>query len=173
MTGLYALAGFVDDGAAPPSQVMGLPVLGPSADLARYRGLADAAIVAVGNNRAREALHGLLRAAGFPLATVTHPGALVSPSAILGPGCAVMAGAIVGTEARLGEGAIINCGAVADHHCLVEDFGHLGVNASMAGGSVLGRGGWLQAGAALGYGVRLPAGTVIAPGEGISALLSG
>jgi sugar O-acyltransferase (sialic acid O-acetyltransferase NeuD family) len=165
MTGLYELAGFADDGIALPARVMGMPVLGPSTDLARYRDLADAAIVAIGNNRAREAVHALLHSAGFTLATVIHPGSLVSPSAALGPGCAIMAGAIVGTEATLGEGVIVNCGAVADHHCRVEDFGHLGVNASMAGGSILGRGAWMQAGSTMGYGVRLAAGTVLAPGE--------
>lgn len=165
MSGRFELAGFVDDGVAPPAQVMGLPVVGPSTALAHYRDLADLAIVAVGNNKARENLHALLRSAGFTLATVIHPGAMVSPSAVLGAGCAIMAGAIVGTEATLGEGAIVNCGAVADHHCRVEDFGHLGVNASMAGGSVLGRGAWMQAGSAMGYHASLPPGTVLGPGE--------
>ena len=78
---------------------------------------------------------------------------------------AVMAGAIVGTEALLGEGVIVNCGATVDHHCTVEDFGHLGVNACMAGGSTLGRGEWLQAGSALGYGVKVPPAAVLKPGE--------
>ncbi len=167
MAGLYELAGFADDGIAAPAQVMGLPVLGPCTDLARYRDLADVAIVAVGNNRARESLHTLLRSARFTLASVIHPGALVSPCAVLGPGCAIMAGAIVGTEATLGEGAIVNCGAVADHHCRIEDFGHLGVNASMAGGSVLGRGAWMQAGSAMGYHASLQPGAVLAPGEAV------
>ena len=76
-----------------------------------------------------------------------------------------MAGAIVATEARLGVSSIVNCGAVVDHHATVEDFGHLGVNASMAGGTVLGRGAWMQAGAALGYGVRVAEGEVLLPGE--------
>lgn len=38
---------------------------------------------------------------------------------------AVLAGAIVGTEAQLGAGVVVNCGAVVDHQCRVEDFGHL------------------------------------------------
>ena len=80
-------------------------------------------------------------------------------------GHAVMAGAVVGTEARLGQGVIVNCGATVDHHCTVEDFGHLGVNACMAGGAVLGRGAWMQAGAALGYGVHVRADSVLVPGE--------
>jgi UDP-3-O-[3-hydroxymyristoyl] glucosamine N-acyltransferase len=77
-----------------------------------------------------------------------------------------MAGAIVGTEARLGMGSIVNCGAVVDHHATVEDFGHLGVSASMAGGTVLVRGAWMQAGSALGYGVEVAAGEVLLPGTG-------
>ena len=78
-----------------------------------------------------------------------------------------MAGAIVGTETRLGLGVIINCGAVIDHHAHIEDFGHLGVNASMAGGTVLGFGAWMQAGSSLGYGVKILPGAVISPGEGV------
>ena len=84
----------------------------------------------------------------------------------MGHGTAIMAGAIVGTEARLGGGAIVNCGAVVDHHATVEDFGHLGVNASMAGGMVLGRCAWLQAGSALGYGVKFAPGETVRPCEG-------
>ena len=33
--------------------------------------------------------------------------------------------AIVWAEAQLGAGVIVNCAAVVDHHCQVEDFGHL------------------------------------------------
>lgn len=96
-------------------------------------------MVAIGNKTVREKLLQQLTAAGFEWATVVHPRAIVSPSAVLGAGAAVMAGAIVGTDARLGVGSILNCGAVVDHRATVEDFGHLGVNTCMAGGTVLGR----------------------------------
>ena len=80
-----------------------------------------------------------------------------------------MAGAVVGTEAQLGEGVIVNCGATVDHHCRVDAFGHLGVNACMAGESVLGHRAWMQAGSALGYGVHVEDEAVLAPGEARSA----
>lgn len=163
LTGQDELVGFVDDGA--DAKVWAYPVLGRTSTLHALRADADAVVVAIGNNAVRERLHASARDAGFELRTVIHPAAFVSPAASLGPGCAVMAGAVVGTEAQLGEGVIVNCGATVDHHCRVDAFAHLGVNACMAGESVLGHGAWMQAGSALGSGVQVADGAVLAPGE--------
>ena len=165
--GFYEVAGFVDDAVPGLAQVRGYPVLGTTQDVSAYRTQADVAIVAVGNNALREALCHRLISAGFELATVVHPRAIVSPSAAIGCGSAIMAGVVVGTEARLGCGVIVNCGAVVDHDAQVNDYGHLGVNACMSGGSTLGRSVWMQAGSAVGYGVKvadkvvLPAGAAL------------
>jgi sugar O-acyltransferase (sialic acid O-acetyltransferase NeuD family) len=165
--GEFVVAGFLDDAFPELDRVWEFPVLGKVADLTRGRDAADHAFVAIGNNALRRRVTTELRDAGFVLATVIHPRAIVSPTASIGAGSAVMAGAVVGTEAVLGEGAIVNCAAVVDHHCRVGDFAHLGVNAAMAGGSVLGAGAWMQAGSALGYGVEIDAGRVLAPGEAV------
>lgn len=167
--GQYSLVCFADDAVSGAYRVSGWPVLGTTADLASYRDRAEVAVVAIGNNSLREDLHNRLLAADFQLVTILHPRAVVSPKAVIGAGSAIMAGAIVGTEAELGVGTIVNCGAVVDHHCRVEDFGHLGVNAAMAGGSVLGRGAWMQAGSVLGYGVKVAAKVVLEPGQALSA----
>lgn len=164
LSGQYDLAGFVDDGLAIGSAIWQTSVLGTTADLSAYSGLCDKVIVAIGNNDLRESLVLRFLEHGIELANIIHPRALISPSAVLGQGCAIMAGAIVGTEAKLGMGVIANCASVIDHHAQVHDFGHLGVNACMAGGSVLGRKAWMQAGSALGYGVQVPAMTVLVPG---------
>jgi len=168
MSNDFELIGFLDDAAFNSGGgVWGGPVLGPATGFADYVALASQAVVAIGNNTLRQKLCGQLHAAGIGLASVIHPRAIVSPRAQLGEGVTVMAGAIVGTEAVLGQGVIVNCGAVVDHHAQVHDFGHLGVNACMAGGSVLGSLAWMQAGSAIGYGVELAAGTVLKPGEAI------
>lgn len=168
LSGQFEVVGFLDDSLSSGAIVQNVPVLGNVTSMANHRGIFDQVIVAIGNNTVRERLLQQLTLAGFELATVVHPKAIVSPSAVLGAGSAVMAGAIVGTEAHLGLGIIVNCGAVVDHHATVEDVGHLGVNSSMAGGAVLGHAAWLQAGAALGYGVHVSANTVIPPGCGLS-----
>lgn len=166
MADQFRLVGFADDGAfARGEAVWDLPVLGPATEFENYASHATHAVLAIGNNVLRQKLFAQLQAAGFALASVIHPKAMVSPRAQLCAGVAVMAGAIVGTEATLGQGAIVNCGAVVDHHAHVHEFGHLGVNACMAGGSVLGALAWMQAGSAIGYGVQVAAGTVLKPGE--------
>jgi UDP-3-O-[3-hydroxymyristoyl] glucosamine N-acyltransferase len=64
--------------------------------------------VAVGNNAVRDVLMQELVNAGFDIATVIHPWAFVSPSAVVGSGSVVIAGAILGTEVPLGLGSIVN-----------------------------------------------------------------
>ena len=140
LSGQFEVVGLLDDLLPACDRVMGVTVLGPVVSMVHHRADAEQAIVATGNNTLREKLLQQLAAAGFKWATVVHPRAIVSPSTVLGAGSAVMAGAIEGTEASLGVSSIVNCGAVLDHHATIEDFGHLGVNASMAEGTVLGRG---------------------------------
>lgn len=166
--GACIVAGFLDDAFPELQRVWEIRVLGKAVDFAQWVGIADLAFVAIGNNALRQRVSLGLQMAGFSLATVVHPRAIVSPTATIGRGSAVMAGAIVGAEACLGEGVIVNCAAVVDHHCRVGDYGHLGVNAAMAGGAVLGTQAWMQIGSALGYGVKIGDERVLMPGEIVS-----
>ena len=137
LSGQFEVVGFLDDVLPAGKSVLNAAVLGPMASMGHQRVAADQAIVAIGNNAVRENLMQQLAAAGFVHATVKHPRSIVSPSAVLSEGSAVMAGAIEGTESRLDVGSILNCGAVVDHHAIIEDFAHLGAKARMAGGTVL------------------------------------
>lgn len=167
LSGTHQVVAFLDDQQSPGTDIMGVPVWGSSPLLNELpaRGV-QAAHVAIGNNRARQALSERVRAAGLTLITLVHPRAFVSPTAVLGPGSAVMALAAIGTEAVLGDGAIANVGAVVDHHAQVGAYGHLGTNTTMAGGTCIGARAWLQAGSAVGYGVRLSDDEILGPGEG-------
>lgn len=164
LSGRYRLVGFIDDSRHPGTAVLGIPILGNIADLKIHLCHADKVIVAIGNNSVRETLMGQLADEKVIFATIVHPTAIISPRASILHGCTIMAGAVIGTEAKLGVGVIVNCAAVVDHHAQVLDYGHLGVNACMAGGSILGKGAWIQAGCSIGYGVRIDDGIVLPPG---------
>jgi UDP-3-O-[3-hydroxymyristoyl] glucosamine N-acyltransferase len=153
LSGEFEVVGFLEGALSAGKSLLNVAVPGPMVNMDHHRAASDQVIVPIDNNTVRERLMQQLAHPGFVHATVVHPNTEVSPIVVFGAGSAVMAGAIVGTEARLGVSSIVNCSAVVDHHATVEDFGHLGVNASMAVGTVLGRGAWMQAGAALGYGV--------------------
>lgn len=165
--GCDTVAGFVDDAGVTLQRIHDWPIFGTLADILQCRQYADAIVVAIGNNVVRARAHSAVRAAGFPLATVIHPEAVVSPRARLGEGTVVMACAVVGTDARLGEGVIVNCGAIVDHDCRVGDFAHLSVRAAMSGGTSLGRLAWMQAGSVLAYGVDVPDEEVVTPGKAV------
>lgn len=163
----FEVVGFLDDRLLVGTTVFNAVVLGSIASMSQHLAAIDQAIVALGNNTLREKIFQQLTEAGFKFASVVHPRSIVSPSASLGAGSVVMAGAIVGTEASLGIGTIVNCGAVVNHQAKVEAYGHLGVNASMAGGTVLGRNAWMQAGTAIGFGVCVSPGSILQPGVSV------
>jgi sugar O-acyltransferase (sialic acid O-acetyltransferase NeuD family) len=165
LIGDYEVVGFLDDSSAIGESFFGIPVIGPIDSILEHRSIFDQVILAIGNNKVREMRMLEMLAMGLHFATIVHPYGYVSPSAILGFGAVVMARGVVGTEAYLGVGAIVNSGAVVDHHAIVEEYAHLGVNASMAGGTFLGRGSWMQAGAVLGYGAKVEPWKVIPPRE--------
>lgn len=161
----FKIVGFLDDNQALNTKIWDFEVLGPTDQLHCYQSSVDYVIVALGNNALRQRLTTNALNCGFKLATVIHPTAIVSPTALISAGSTIMAGAIIGTEAQLGYGAIVNCGAAVDHHAKVCDYSHLGVNACMAGGTILGTLAWMQAGSAIGYGVNVPAATVLLPDQ--------
>lgn len=167
--GKFRISGFLDDIYPGTTRVWDFPILGKMTQFGHWCEVADFAVVAIGNNALRQRIFGELTVAGFKLATVIHPRAVVSPTATIGDGSVIMAGAIIGAEACLGKGVVVNCAAVVDHHCRVDDFGHLGVTAAMSGGSVLGASAWMQAGAILGYAVEIEAGRVLMSGESIKS----
>lgn len=135
----FELAGCVSsDGAG----VVGLPcpVLGTDADLAAIAAREGAThlFVAVGDNRAREAIIARCRATGLPLATAISRFAMVSPAAIVGEGVLVAAGAVLNPSAVVGDGVIVNTRASIDHDCIVGACAHIAVGVSLAGGVKVG-----------------------------------
>lgn len=106
-------------------------------------------IIAIGNNSLRLAKHHQMLAAGFIVATVIHPQAVVSPTVLVGVGTVVMAGAVLNSDAVVGAACIINSNAVVEHDCKLSDAVHVSPGANLAGGVVVGESSWIGIGAAV------------------------
>jgi len=120
--------------------------------------------VAIGDNVTRCRLMKSLRAIGGLPFQVLHPSSRVSRFATIGSGSFVAAGAVLAPASIVGDGVIINHGAVVDHDCHVGDFAHIAPNATLAGGSKVGRNVLVGAGARVMVGVAVAEDAVIGAG---------
>jgi sugar O-acyltransferase (sialic acid O-acetyltransferase NeuD family) len=157
------VVGYVDDrDALLGVRFAGVPVLGP---VARFAGLdCDAAVVAIGDNRARAALTCTIEAAGRQLAVARHPSAIVAPGVAIGPGSMICAGVIVGTGTRIGRGVILNTACTVDHHSTVGDFVHIAPGVHMGGEVTVGDLAFIGIGAAILPRVCIGAGSIVGAG---------
>ena len=149
---------------------LGVPVLDGDHHLARLRGEGQTrAFVALGSNRLRARLGQQLRELGYELVNAISPRAVVSPSASLGTGIAIMAGAVINADARIGDLAIINTGATVDHDCDIGVAAHLAPQCALAGNVTIGAGAFLGVGCKAIPGVDVGAGATVGAGSVIIA----
>jgi sugar O-acyltransferase (sialic acid O-acetyltransferase NeuD family) len=131
----YNPIGFID--AAPAlagTRVGGLPVFGPINQLPKLKQQKTlAAIIAIGDNRARQACADKVTQAGLELINAIHPSAVVSAGATLGRNIVIAAGSVICTEAKLADGVIVNTGAIVEHECTIGPAAHICPGAKLAG----------------------------------------
>lgn len=87
----------------------------------------------VGNNLLRQRIYARLKECKIPIATLIHPSAVVSDSAMISEGCVVMPLSAINADAVIGNGTIVNTGAVIEHDCRIGVFCHISPNVSLAG----------------------------------------
>ncbi len=146
--------------------VCGVPVLGDERtvlpELARQG--VDAVFVALGDNRLRQKVVASVSEMGFNMISAIGRSAVISPSATIGAGCAIMEGAIVNADSRIGNFAIINTNASVDHDCVVGDFAHVAPGSVLAGGVQVGQAVFLGAGTRVIPGLTIMEGCVVGAG---------
>ena len=166
----WSIIGAVDDSPLA-EEVLGIPVVGLSADLQRLRreGIEHAAlgIGSVQNHPQRRKLYEKLIAAGFDLPNLLHHRALIEPSVQMGHGNQIFAGAIVGSAVRLGDNTIINSGVVVSHDCEIGSHSHLAPGCILAGGVRVGENTLVGMGVTIYLGVSIGSNVVIANGTHI------
>ncbi|PXA96510.1 hypothetical protein DMC18_01255 [Caulobacter sp. D5] len=162
--GRFDLVGCTDSHSTAPD-VLGVPMLGDDSMLPGL--LANGtrhAFVALGANALRLRLGRALLAQGFEMPSLIHPSAIISPSARIGRGVAVMAGAVINASAEIGDFCIVNTLASIDHDCVLEDGVHVAPRTALAGCVHLEEAVFLGAGAVAIPGIRVGTRTVIGAG---------
>jgi UDP-perosamine 4-acetyltransferase len=134
-------------GADSPDTCAGVPVVRGDEHLHTLaaRGYTRA-FVAIGANAVRRQVGQDARDAGFTLIRAISPQAVISPSARIGEGVAVMAGAVLNAEAVVEDFAILNTGATVDHDCRIGAAAHVGPQCALAGQVQVGEGSFLGIG---------------------------
>lgn len=162
--GDYEIVGLTD--ADPtPRRVGGIQVIGGDELLPRLRGDGVVhAFVALGHNALRQRVARKVMDLGFELVNAISPTAVISPSARLGRGVAVMAGAVINADAVIGDCAIVNSGAIVDHDALLGDAVHVGPGCALAGGVTLGQRTFLGVGVSVVPGVVIGADAIVGAG---------
>ena len=162
--GGYEVLGFLDD--APTKQGLqqaGVALLGGMKWLEEITH-PPAAVVAIGNNDARMAVAGRLRARGVELINAVHPSAVVASNVTMGTGNVIGPGAILVTGTRLEDDVIVNTAASIDHDSLLCCGAQIAPGVHTAGCVTVERGAFVGLGAVLGPNVRVGEGTVVGAG---------
>lgn len=154
--GLYQIALLADaDEALTGTTLKTYPVCSERDGFAAAQGGVVHAFVAIGRNETRKRIAHRARECGFRLATVVHPSAVVSSSAVLGAGTLVMPCSVVNADAVVGADVIVNTGAIIEHDCRVGDHTHISPRATLCGGVQIGDEVLVGAGAVVLSGVKV------------------
>ena len=120
--------------------------------------------VAIGSNRLRQKLASNCIELEYQLVNAISPRAIVSPTARVGSGVAIMAGAVINAETSIADLAIINTGATIDHDCQIGTAAHIGPQCGLAGNVTVGRESFLGIGCKVIPGITIADNVVIGAG---------
>jgi UDP-perosamine 4-acetyltransferase len=165
----YRLVGLLDrNHELWGKQIAGIPVLGGDELLGKLfaEGTRHAfiGVGTTGDAAPRRKLYETVTQLGFEFVPAIHSKAVVSPSARMGSGVAIMAGAIINPDVRIGDNVIINTGAVVEHDCSIGDHTHIATGALLAGGVRVGSCSHVGIGASVRQGVNIGNNAVVGAG---------
>ncbi len=156
--------GFLDDDPRlMGASILGLPVLGPLAEIGSFSH--DAVFVAIGDNATRARLFVHLVSEGEDIVNVVHPNAVLAPSVQLGRGILVCASAVVNTGTAIADNSVVNTGATVDHHCTIGAHCHIAPGVHLGGNVKIGEGSFLGIGTVVIPGRRIGEWSIVGAGS--------
>jgi len=152
----------VDDGC---TTCLGVPVLqGDDHLLSLHREGYNRAFIAIGANGLRQRLANMVKQAGYFLVNAISPHSVISPTAHLGEGIAIMAGVVINAESVIEDLAIINTGAIIDHDCHIGRAAHIAPQSTLAGKVNIGNSAFLGVGCKVIPRIKIGSGTTVGAG---------
>ncbi len=122
------------------------------------------AFIAVGSNKLREELAAKVLSNGYEMVNAISPHAVISSTARLGIGIAIMAGVVINADTIIKDFTIINTGATVDHDCYVGKLVHIAPQSSLAGNVIVGDYSFLGSGCCIIPGVNIGKNVTIGAG---------
>lgn len=156
----YESIGFIDDNVK--GDIMGFPIIGTSADIARFDDGNTDFIIGIGNNAIRKTI---AETYNVNWVSLVHPSAQIAFNAKIGKGTAVMANAVVNVCATVGEHCIINTGAIVEHDNVIEDYVHISPGVKLSGAVLIGKNTWLGTGTSVINNVEICENVVVGVGS--------
>lgn len=139
-----------------PAMCMGVPVLKGDEQLEQLRKKGYGKIfIAIGENTIRQTLAKIALKLNYQWVNAVSPYAIISPSASLGMGVAIMAGVVINADCFIGDLAIINTGAIVDHDCQIGEGAHIAPQCALAGNVTIGANAFLGVGCKVVPGVHI------------------
>jgi sugar O-acyltransferase (sialic acid O-acetyltransferase NeuD family) len=163
--GCHEISGILDGKLGRRDQLLrGIPILGEvhRDDIARHQ--VRQAVIAIGDNRARERIARDLNEL-VAWRSVSDPSALLNAENEPGDGTVVLAGVLVQPDSRIARHVILNTACTVDHDCAIGDFVHIGPGCQIGGGVEIGEGTQLGFGASVAPGCRIGKWSIIGAGS--------
>lgn len=122
-------------------------------------------IIAIGDNKIRKQTTIRLGLEIERYASIIHPSAVVSPTAVIGNGTVIMPQAVINTGAKLGLHCIVNTRAIIEHDNKIGSYTHLSPNVTLTGNVKTGEGAHVGASATIIPGIEIGSWSVIGAGS--------
>lgn len=145
---------------------LGVPMLGRQDKLATicHEHSIDSAFVSIGDNETRRRVTQSCTELGLDMVAAISRFAMVSTTAFIEPGTALLPGAVINAATEIGPGTIVNTNASIDHDGRIGAYVHVAPGVAIGGGVTIGDLAMIGTGARVLPGVTIGAGAIVGAG---------
>ncbi|WP_430535529.1 acetyltransferase [Listeria rocourtiae] len=133
--GVYTITGILDNKYTSYEEKGG-QFHAPFSDFEQFKNEETLWFIAIGDNKARAEVAAKLGDVSY--ATIIHPTAIVSKTAMIEPGSIIMPLAVIQPDSVIGSHTIINTGAIIEHDVIISEAAHVSPRATVTGGVKIG-----------------------------------